>query len=141
MNPSLIEHLVIFKTFFSITAHTRDAIKNDSIIFLYLGDELFPLRSVLSCTGEELSNNSGVGVDCGDVGNLSCNLLVLGADAAIGVNHMPKKRYFKFDPNVFNKLQADFELHSNMTDEDSMESEEEKTEVVVPRRKFEGFSF
>ena len=54
---------------------------------------------------------------------------------------MPKKRYFKFDPNVFNKLQADFELHSNMTDEDSMESEEEKTEVVVPRRKFEGFSF
>ena len=87
MDSTLIEHFVIFKTFFGITAHTRDAIENDGIIFLYLRDELFPLRSVLGCTGKELSNDSGGGVESGDVGDLTSNLLVLGADTAIGVNH------------------------------------------------------
>ena len=31
---------------------------------------------------------------------------------------MPKKRYFKFDAAVFNKLYSDFELNSNSTDDD-----------------------
>ena len=31
---------------------------------------------------------------------------------------MPKKRYFKFDAAMFNKLYSDFELHLNSTDED-----------------------
>ena len=87
MDTALVEHFVIFETFFGITAHTRDTIKNYGIIFLYLRDKLFPLRSVLSSTGEELSNDSGIGVDSGDVGNLSGNLLVLGTDAAISVDH------------------------------------------------------
>ena len=43
---------------------------------------------------------------------------------------MPKKRYFKFESSVFNKLFADFELNANTGDE-----------VVVPTREFSGFSF
>ena len=43
---------------------------------------------------------------------------------------MPKKRYFKFDVMMFNKLYNDFKLNSNSNEED---------ETVV--RKFEGFSF
>ena len=43
---------------------------------------------------------------------------------------MPKKRYFKFDVTMFNKLYNDFKLNSNLNEED---------ETVV--RKFEGFSF
>ena len=43
---------------------------------------------------------------------------------------MPKKRYFKFDVMMFNKLYNDFKLNSNLNEED---------ETVV--RKFEGFSF
>ena len=43
---------------------------------------------------------------------------------------MPKKRYFKFDVTMFNKLYNDFKLNSNSNEED---------ETVV--RKFEGFSF
>ena len=43
---------------------------------------------------------------------------------------MPKKRYFKFDVIMFNKLYNDFKLNSNLNEED---------ETVV--RKFEGFSF
>lgn len=31
---------------------------------------------------------------------------------------MPKKRYFKFDATMFNKLYSDFELNLNSTDED-----------------------
>ena len=31
---------------------------------------------------------------------------------------MPKKRYFKFNPEDIEKLYNDFELHSNTTDED-----------------------
>ena len=43
---------------------------------------------------------------------------------------MPKKRYFKFDSTVFNKLYADFELNANTGDE----------EVEVSKG-FSGFSF
>ena len=53
---------------------------------------------------------------------------------------MPKKRYFKFDPTMFNKLYADFELNANIGDE-VVEPENTVTEDVLPRRKFEGFSF
>ena len=77
MDTALIEHFVIFETFFGITAHTRDTIKNYGIIFLYLRDEFSPLRSVLRGTGEELSNYSGGGIDRGYVGNLTSNLVML----------------------------------------------------------------
>ena len=43
---------------------------------------------------------------------------------------MPKKRYFKFDSAVFNKLYADFELNANTGDEEIEES-----------KGFSGFSF
>ena len=55
---------------------------------------------------------------------------------------MPKKRYFKFDSGTFEKLQTDFELHSNETaEEEVLVSESQGSEDVLPRRKFEGFSF
>ena len=55
---------------------------------------------------------------------------------------MPKKRYFKFDAAVFNKLYADFELNANTGDEELEKSEicAKGSESVVAR-KFEGFSF
>ena len=55
---------------------------------------------------------------------------------------MPKKRYFKFDSSTFEKLQTDFELHSNEAAEEVvLVSESQGSEDVLPRRKFEGFSF
>ena len=54
---------------------------------------------------------------------------------------MPKKRYFKFDSGAFEKLQADFELHSNEVAEEVMDSEKQESEDVLPRGKFAGFSF
>ena len=55
---------------------------------------------------------------------------------------MPKKRYFKFDAMTFNKLYSDFELNSNSVDE-AVESEyyNQKSEELLPKRKFKGFSF
>ena len=50
---------------------------------------------------------------------------------------MPKKRYFKFDAAVFNKLYDDFQLHSNGADENV---EAPKTDEV-PHKNFSGFSF
>ena len=50
---------------------------------------------------------------------------------------MPKKRYFKFNAAIFNKLYDDFQLHSN-----SPEEEPEVPEALeVPCRNFSGFSF
>ena len=37
---------------------------------------------------------------------------------------MPKKRYFKFEPAVFNKLYNDFELNANTGDEEVASSKE-----------------
>ena len=54
---------------------------------------------------------------------------------------MPKKRYFKFEPSVFNKLQADFELHANTSDEEAELTETQTDEETLPRGKFKGFSF
>ena len=55
---------------------------------------------------------------------------------------MPKKRYFKFDGAVFDKLYADFELNANTGDE-AIEAEGHisNTEDCLPRGKFKGFSF
>ena len=50
---------------------------------------------------------------------------------------MPKKRYFKFDAAVFNKLYDDFQLHSNGAEENV---EVPKTDGV-PHKNFSGFSF
>ena len=36
---------------------------------------------------------------------------------------MPKKRYFKFDSTVFNRLYSDFELNSNTGDEEVVSTE------------------
>ena len=50
---------------------------------------------------------------------------------------MPKKRYFKFNAAVFNKLYDDFQLHSN-----GAEEETEISEILeLPCRNFSGFSF
>ena len=54
---------------------------------------------------------------------------------------MPKKRYFKFDSTVFNRLYSDFELNANTGDEDVEASKGQAPEDTLPRRKFEGFSF
>ena len=56
---------------------------------------------------------------------------------------MPKKRYFKFDTQVFNKLQSDFELNSNVTAEDDGEIKDydQKHENKLTKGKFVGFSF
>ena len=49
---------------------------------------------------------------------------------------MPKKRYFKFNNEVFDKLYNDFQLNSNVTEEtDTTET------LEVPHRNFSGFSF
>jgi hypothetical protein len=62
---------------------------------------------------------------------------------------MPKKRYFKFDSTMFEKLYNDFELNANTSDGRAKSFETEQvevetcvggTEAVVPR-KFSGFSF
>ena len=37
VDPTPIDHLVIFETFLSITAHTEDTIKNDSVFFFTKG--------------------------------------------------------------------------------------------------------
>ena len=55
---------------------------------------------------------------------------------------MPKKRYFKFDGAVFDKLYADFELNANTGDEAiEVEDHISNTEDCLPRGKFKGFSF
>ena len=55
---------------------------------------------------------------------------------------MPKKRYFKFEPSAFNKLYSDFELNANTGDEE-VESDNsiDEPEEILPRGKFQGFSF
>ena len=55
---------------------------------------------------------------------------------------MPKKRYFKFEPSVFNKLYSDFELNANAGDEEVEFTEHIQSLKKQPlRRNFEGFSF
>lgn len=56
---------------------------------------------------------------------------------------MPKKRYFKFDSIVFNKLYADFKLNTNPNDEELATAEENSNETAnnIARREFKGFSF
>ena len=56
---------------------------------------------------------------------------------------MPKKRYFKFDPTMFEKLYNDFELSSKAR---AIEAEQVEVETYVGgsedvSRKFSGFSF
>lgn len=56
---------------------------------------------------------------------------------------LPKKRYFKFDMKMLDRLYSDFELHSNQSkdeaDEDEITVVEESLESH--RRYFSGFSF
>lgn len=56
---------------------------------------------------------------------------------------MPKKRYFKFNMSALGKLYEDFQLNSNVTDEDTIDEDNhiKGSESVLPRGKFEGFSF
>ena len=56
---------------------------------------------------------------------------------------MPKKRYFKFETSAFDKLQADFELHSNAADDETPSEQDcaESTIDNLPTRKFFEFSF
>ena len=55
---------------------------------------------------------------------------------------MPKKRYFKFEATAFNKLYSDFELNSNMGDEEiEPDNPILEPEESLPRGQFTGFSF
>ena len=56
---------------------------------------------------------------------------------------MPKKRYFKFNTSMLNKLYEDFQLNSNVSEDDILEEDNyiKGSELTLPRRKFEGFSF
>ena len=56
---------------------------------------------------------------------------------------MPKKRFFKFEPAVFNKLYNDFELNANNTGDETVESKDDfqGSENALTRRNFAGFSF
>ena len=55
---------------------------------------------------------------------------------------MPKKRYFKFEATAFNKLYTDFELNSNMGDEEiELDNSIDEPEEILPRGQFTGFSF
>ena len=56
---------------------------------------------------------------------------------------MPKKRYFKFEATAFNKLYSDFELNSNMGDEEIEPDDNsiDEPEEILPRGQFTGFSF
>ena len=78
-------HLIILKSFLSVTAHTGDTVKNDGVSFFYLSYELVPLRSALSGAGIELSDYSSLWIKLGDIGNLSCYSLVLSTYSAISV--------------------------------------------------------
>ena len=87
MDTALVEHLVIFKTFFGITAHTADAIENDGVGRFNLPYELVPIWSVLLGSCIEFFNDRGGGVDSSNVGYLTSEPLMLGADAAISIDH------------------------------------------------------
>ena len=67
----------------------------------------------------------------------ACKELVEYGIIKLKYHGMPKKRYFKFDAAVFNKLYDDFQLHSNGADENV---EVPKTDEV-PHKNFSGFSF
>ena len=56
---------------------------------------------------------------------------------------MPKKRYFKFNTSMLNKLYEDFQLNSNVSEDDIIEEDNyiKGSESTLPRRTFEGFSF
>lgn len=56
---------------------------------------------------------------------------------------MPKKRYFKFNMSSLGKLYEDFQLNSNVSEDDILEEDNyiKGSESTLPRRKFEGFSF
>lgn len=56
---------------------------------------------------------------------------------------MPKKRYFKFNMSSLGKLYEDFQLNSNVSEDDIIEENNyiKGSESTLPRRKFEGFSF
>ena len=54
---------------------------------------------------------------------------------------MPKKRYFKFNPELFEKLYNDFELNANTSDDVEPKDYNQGPEDRLPKRKFEGFSF
>ena len=49
---------------------------------------------------------------------VSCKELETYGIIKVKYHGMPKKRYFKFDPGVFNKLYDDFQLNSNSNDEE-----------------------
>ena len=70
---------------------------------------------------------------------VACKELVEYGIIKIKYHGMPKKRYFKFDAAVFNKLYNDFQLNLNNTEDE--EEIEEVEEPQLPCGKFEGFLF
>lgn len=50
--------------------------------------------------------------------SVACKELVAYGIIKVKYHGMPKKRYFKFDPAVFNNLYNDFKLNSNSSEEE-----------------------
>lgn len=50
--------------------------------------------------------------------SVACKELLTYGIIKVKYHGLPKKRYFKFDPAVFNKLYNDFKLNSNSNEED-----------------------
>ena len=50
--------------------------------------------------------------------SVACKELVAYGIIKVKYHWMPKKRYFKFDPAVFNNLYNDFKLNSNSSEEE-----------------------
>jgi hypothetical protein len=75
--------------------------------------------------------------------SVACKELEAYGIIKIKYHGMPKKRYFKFNTSAFSKLYEDFQLNSNVTDEDAIDSYDhiEGSENSLLSRKFEGFLF
>lgn len=88
-------------------------------------------------TIDNMHNNTGLSKHQQSV---ACKELVSYGIIKVKYHGMPKKRYFKFDMTVLNKLYDDFTLHSNSSKEsneyDSIIDTEERSYPV-----FECFSF
>lgn len=91
-------------------------------------------------TAQNMYNNTGLSKHQQLV---ACKELETYGIIKIKYQGLPKKRYFKFDMNMLDRLYSDFELHSNQskneTDEDEITVVEESLDSY--RRKFSGFSF
>ena len=83
VNTTLIEHFIIFIALCAITRHSGDTVENDGVSLFYLGYEFLPMWTVLRSTCVKFFDDNCIRVDSGDIGDLSGDFLMLGANAAI----------------------------------------------------------